>query len=95
MQNSDWFEGLTLATENGETTLTGSIADQNILYTYLSTIHAHDLPLLSVTRVQPSLEEIFVQLTDGGEQILVEKEQHASESEKEEQREHLIASYIQ
>src|SRR5579859_6117929 len=28
VQNSDWFEGLTLATENGETTLTGSIADQ-------------------------------------------------------------------
>ncbi|MEO7020526.1 MAG: ABC transporter ATP-binding protein [Ktedonobacteraceae bacterium] len=95
VQNVDWFEGLTIATENDETTLTGSIADQSILYTYLNTIHSHDLPLLSVTRVQPNLEEIFVQLLDGGEQILGEKEKSASEGEKGEQHEHLIASYVQ
>lgn len=92
---ADWFEGLTLATEDGETTLTGSIADQNKLYTYLNTIHTHDLPLLSVTRVQPNLEEIFVQLLDGGEQVLGEKEQGVNAGEKGEQSEHLVASYVQ
>lgn len=95
IQQPDWFAGLTLAVEDSETTLTGNIADQNKLYTYLDTIRTHDLPLLSVTRVQPNLEEIFVQLLDGGEQILGEKEQGVSAEEKGEQREHLITSYVQ
>lgn len=83
-----WFEGLTISTEEDETTLTGTIADQNLLNTYLNTIHSHNLPLLSVTRVQPNLEEIFVQLLDGGEQVLGEKE-------KGEQHGPLIASHMQ
>lgn len=95
LQTPDWFEGLTIATEDGETTLTGSIADQDVLYAHLNTIHAYRLPLLSVTRVQPNLEEIFVQLLDGGEQVLGEREQDARGSEKGESREHLIAGHVQ
>lgn len=95
LQNPDWFEGLTITTEDGETTLTGTIADQNVLYAHLNTIHAYDLPLLSVARVQPNLEEIFVQLLDGGEQVLGEKEKGASAGEKGETHEHLIAGHVQ
>ncbi|MGH2509754.1 MAG: ABC transporter ATP-binding protein, partial [Ktedonobacteraceae bacterium] len=92
---TDWHEGLTLTTEDGETTLTGTIPDQHMLYTYLNTIHTHDLPLLSVTRVQPNLEEIFVQLLDGDEPVLGVQAKDPNENEKGEQREHLIASYVQ
>jgi ABC-2 type transport system ATP-binding protein len=91
----DWFEGLTISSEDGETTLTGTIADQNVLHAYLNAIQAHNLPLLSVARVQPNLEEIFVQLLDGGEEILGEKEQSLTEDRKGESHEHLIASHAQ
>lgn len=95
LPTADWFPGLTIATEDGETTLTGNIADQRALYAHLNTIHASQFSLLSVTRVQPNLEEIFVQLLDGGEQVLGAKKQGINAGEKGEQHEHLIASYVQ
>jgi ABC-2 type transport system ATP-binding protein len=56
------FSGLTLSSESGESVLTGAIADQATLHDYLTKLQDLSLPLLSVTRVEPDLEEIFVQL---------------------------------
>jgi hypothetical protein len=48
----DWFEGLTITLENGETRLTGPIADQAALFGLLKKIRDLGLPLLSVHQVQ-------------------------------------------
>ncbi len=49
---ADWFEGLTLTLENGETRLVGPIVDQAALFGLLKRIRDLGLPLLSVQRVQ-------------------------------------------
>jgi ABC-2 type transport system ATP-binding protein len=59
-----WLAGLAVAEDDGETTLTGAIADQAELHRLLAGARELNFPLLSVTRVEPDLEEIFVQLTD-------------------------------
>jgi hypothetical protein len=51
-QWADWFEGLTLTLENGETRLVGPIVDQAALFGLLKRIRNLGLPLLSVQRVQ-------------------------------------------
>jgi hypothetical protein len=51
---ADWFGGLTLtALDNGETLLTGPVADQAALYGVLRKVRDVGLPLLSVMRVTP------------------------------------------
>jgi hypothetical protein len=52
-QWADWFEGLavTLA-EDGETLLTGPVADQAALYGLLKKVRNLGMPLVSVNRVQ-------------------------------------------
>lgn len=48
---SDWFEGLTIRNEaNGDTILTGVLADQAALYGVLLKIHNLNLVLVSVQR---------------------------------------------
>ena len=48
---SDWFDGFTIAAQaDGETLLTGSVADQAALYGLLRKISNLGLPLLSVKR---------------------------------------------
>lgn len=56
---SDWFDGLTIALEdNGNTCLTGPIADQAALHGLLAKIRDLGLPLISLTRVSsPSANE--------------------------------------
>src|SRR5215210_680365 len=50
---ADWFEGLTITRENnGETLLTGQVADQAALHGLLRKVRDLGLPLISVTRVQ-------------------------------------------
>jgi ABC-2 type transport system ATP-binding protein len=49
--------------ENGDTTLSGVIAGPEALHSLLGKIGALGLPLVSVSRVEPDLEEVFVQLT--------------------------------
>ena len=54
----NWFEGLTLtALENGETLLTGPVADQAALYGLLRKVRDLGMPLLSVNRVKPGQAE--------------------------------------
>lgn len=49
---SDWFEGLAIRTDaNGETTMTGLLADQAALYGVLTKIHNLNLMLISVGRL--------------------------------------------
>ncbi|HUY78832.1 MAG TPA: hypothetical protein VMV29_18815 [Ktedonobacterales bacterium] len=51
---SDWFDGLTVTLgDNGETILTGPIADQTALHGALIKIRDLGLPLLSLTRIEP------------------------------------------
>ncbi len=51
---SDWFEGLTITLEaNGDTLLTGPVADQAALYGVLRKVRDVGLPLRSVVCVQP------------------------------------------
>ena len=48
---SDWFEGLAICNDpNGETSLTGQLADQAVLFGVLTRIHDLNLILISVTR---------------------------------------------
>jgi hypothetical protein len=51
---ADWFAGLTITWEdNGETQLTGPVADQAALHGLLRKVRDLGLPLLSVLRVEP------------------------------------------
>jgi len=55
---SDWFEGLMTRQEpNGETILSGSLADQAALYGVLTKIHNLNLILVSVYRSASSNED--------------------------------------
>jgi len=49
---SGWFDGFAIAPQaNGETVLTGAVADQAALHGLLSKIHGLGLPLLSIKRI--------------------------------------------
>lgn len=52
---ADWFEGLTICNEaNGDTILTGLLADQAALYGVLTKIHNLNLILISAQRSRES-----------------------------------------
>jgi len=52
-QWTDWFEGLTITLEeNGETLLTGPVADQAALYGLLKKVRDLGMPLVSVIQIQ-------------------------------------------
>ena len=61
-QAIDLPQGLSCEQEDDETLLTGTIEDQQALYTLLNQLRALDLPLLSVTPVEPNLEEVFINM---------------------------------
>jgi hypothetical protein len=53
-QWTDWFEGLKISLEdNGDTLLTGPVADQAALYGLLRKVRDLGLPLISVICVEP------------------------------------------
>jgi len=58
------FAGLALEVDNGSTILSGPIADQDALHDILGQLHDLGLPLLSASRVEPDLEEVFVRMVD-------------------------------
>ena len=61
--NCPWLEAWSIAYENGYTLLTGAVEETAALYPLLATLDQIGLPLLSVNRAEPNLEEIFIQLT--------------------------------
>jgi hypothetical protein len=57
-QWTNWFEGLDVTPEdNGNTLLTGEVADQAALHGLLRKVRDLGLPLLSVMRVTPGTRE--------------------------------------
>jgi hypothetical protein len=51
---SEWFDGLTIThQEDGETVLSGPVADQAALHGLLLKVRDLGLPLLSVTHTEP------------------------------------------
>jgi hypothetical protein len=55
---ADWFDGFTITPQTSdETLLTGPVADQAALHGLLDKIRDLGLPLLSVNRIEPGLQE--------------------------------------
>ena len=53
-----WFEGLTITPgDNGDTLLTGPVVDQAALHGLLRRVRDLGLPLIAVTRLEPSQAE--------------------------------------
>ena len=52
-QWTDWFEGLTITLEDGNTLLTGPVIDQAALHGLLKKVRDLGMPLLSVNSVEP------------------------------------------
>jgi len=66
-QWADWFGGLTITLEdNGNTLLTGPVADQAALHGLLRRVRDLGTPLLSVNRVKPEPAEGPNQGKSGG-----------------------------
>ena len=54
-----WFDGLTITLEeNGNTLLSGPVADQAALHGLLKKVRDVGLPLLAVHSVEPNAEEV-------------------------------------
>jgi hypothetical protein len=47
-----WFEGMTIATGDDETIISGTVADQVALHSLLTRIRDLGLPLLAVNRIE-------------------------------------------
>jgi hypothetical protein len=59
-QWTDWFSGLAVTLEeNGDTLLTGPIADQAALFGLLKKVRDLGLPLVSLNRVEPGKPDIL------------------------------------
>ena len=52
---SDWFEGMTIATEGAVTIIEGKVLDQSALHGLLLRMHDLGLPLISVKRFESEL----------------------------------------
>ncbi|MFZ6029616.1 MAG: hypothetical protein ACOYYS_18030 [Chloroflexota bacterium] len=50
-QWAEWFEGLAITQENGETILTGPVGDQAALYGLLKKVRDSGLALIAVNRL--------------------------------------------
>jgi len=62
-EQATYFDSLVMQHEDDTTLLTGSIASQATLHSHLTQLQKLQYPLLSVMRTEPSLEEVFMQLT--------------------------------
>ncbi len=50
----DWFEGMSISLENnGDTLITGPVADQSALHGLVKKVRDLGLPLISVNRIDP------------------------------------------
>ena len=52
-QWADWFEGLTITLDGGDTLITGSVVDQAALQGLLKRVRDLGMPLVSVNPVEP------------------------------------------
>jgi ABC-2 type transport system ATP-binding protein len=61
------FPEMTAREDNGDTVLSGPVADQDTLFSLLGRVRDLHLTLISAARTEPDLEEVFVRLLDAGE----------------------------
>ena len=54
---SDWFDGFTIISAEGNTELTGQVADQAALHGILTQLNNLSLPIVSVIRVKGGQDE--------------------------------------
>ena len=59
------FAGLTVNEDRGETIISGTLDDQSELYALLDKVRAIDMPLIEVRRIEPQIEDVFMQLVEG------------------------------
>jgi hypothetical protein len=50
---ADWFEGMTITLKDGDTLLTGPVADQAALHGLLKRVRDLGVPLISAIRLKP------------------------------------------
>ncbi len=60
-----WVTNLSVAVQNGHTVLGGTICDQARLHEVLAHVRELKLPIASVSRIEPTLEDVFVELIEG------------------------------
>ena len=64
---SEWFDDMTIVNEEGgEAVISGPIPDQSALHGILARVHTLNLTLISVSRSEPSLDDLFTQLYGSG-----------------------------
>jgi len=69
-QWADWFDGLSITLEaDGDTLLTGPVADQAALYGLLKKVRDLGMPLLSVNQVQLSSGKVEGGIVDAGSNL--------------------------
>ncbi len=69
-QWSDWFDKLTINRESdGTTTLTGEIIDDAALHGLLKKVRDLGMPLFSVNRIEPDLQDKTKSNSEGGASI--------------------------
>ncbi len=59
-----WLDGWTVMPEDGGSVIRGPIPDQDRLYDLIAELRARHLSLVSVQRVELSLEDVFVRLIE-------------------------------
>lgn len=57
--------GFTMSVEDNSTVIAGPVEDQNVLYALVDTLQDGGLSLLSVSQLQPDLEDVFLELIKG------------------------------
>jgi ABC-2 type transport system ATP-binding protein len=63
---AEWFDGMAIShTTQGDTLLTGVIADQAALHGLLARVRDLNLPLLAVQRIDPDVDEVLGYLVGG------------------------------
>jgi ABC-2 type transport system ATP-binding protein len=67
-QRPAWLDGVRIEEDADDTVILAAVAGHTALYELLDRLRALDLPLMSLARVEPTLEDVFVKFTsEGGE----------------------------
>jgi ABC-2 type transport system ATP-binding protein len=69
-EQSQAFREMAVEEKDGVTILSGTVADTQQLYSLIERLRALAVPLLSVNRVEPDLEDIFIHFVESQDQYL-------------------------